>query len=42
MRFVAENAKKLVDQVHAAGKEAMMFLGTPGSVLNPMGSTFPA
>ena len=31
-RFVAKEAKELVDLVHAAGKEAMMFLGDTGSV----------
>lgn len=42
MRFVAENAKKLVDKVHAAGKEAMMFLGDTWIGIEPYGKYFPS
>ena len=39
-RFVAKEAKKLVDRVHAHGKEAMMFLGDNWIGTEPYGKYF--
>lgn len=39
-RFVAKKAKKLVDEVHKAGKEAMMFLGDNWIGTEPYGRYF--
>lgn len=39
-RFVCRNAKKLVDEVHSAGKEAMMFLGDNWIGTEPYGEYF--
>ncbi|WP_245585299.1 1,3-beta-galactosyl-N-acetylhexosamine phosphorylase [Schleiferilactobacillus shenzhenensis] len=39
-RFVADQAKILVDEVHAAGKEAMMFLGDNWIGTEPYGPYF--
>ncbi len=38
--FVCENAKKMVDMVHASGKEAMMFLGDNWIGTEPYGPHF--
>ena len=40
-RFVAERAKELVDLVHEAGREAMMFLGDNWIGTEPYGKYFP-
>lgn len=40
-RFVSQAAKKLVDKVHAADKEAMMFLGDHWIGTEPYGKYFP-
>ena len=40
-RFVAETAKELVQLVHDAGKEAMMFLGDNWIGTEPYGKYFP-
>lgn len=39
---VAQRAKALVDQVHAAGREAMMFLGDNWIGTEPYGARFPS
>ena len=39
-RFVSETAKELVDLVHEAGKEAMMFLGDNWIGTEPYGKYF--
>lgn len=39
-RFVAQTAKRLVDEVHKAGKEAMMFLGDNWIGTEPYGKYF--
>lgn len=39
-KFVAEEAKKLVDIVHESGKEAMMFLGDNWIGTEPYGKYF--
>ena len=41
-RFVSERAKELVDLVHEAGKEAMMFLGDNWIGTEPYGKYFPS
>ena len=41
-RFVSERAKELVDLVHEAGKEAMMFLGDNWIGTEPYGAYFPS
>ena len=41
-RFVAAKAKELVDLVHEAGKEAMMFLGDNWIGTEPYGEYFPS
>ncbi len=41
-RFVCEKAKRLVDLVHASGKEAMMFLGDNWIGTEPYGAYFPS
>lgn len=41
-RFVAKKAKELVDLVHEAGREAMMFLGDNWIGTEPYGKYFPA
>lgn len=41
-RFVSQAAKKLVDKVRAAGKEAMMFLGDHWIGTEPYGKYFPS
>ena len=41
-RFVTSKAKELVGQVHAAGKEAMMFLGDNWIGIEPYGPQFPS
>lgn len=40
-QFVCQQAKKLVEKVHAAGKEAMMFLGDNWIGTEPYGRYFP-
>ena len=41
-RFVAERSGALVEQVHAAGREAMMFLGDNWMGMEPYGPYFPS
>ena len=41
-RFVTERVAQLVAQVHAAGKEAMMFLGDNWMGMEPYGPYFPS